>query len=598
MNVNELTTETKRSIYERQNGMCAITGKKFEDFNDLSEAEFVVVTDNADVSENDIVMVWKQHSVLPKGRLWRYLFPHANFANYGTEEKSKDIKTEIDTVLAILETTPNFRQVSDHIKDITNRLTSIGLPADIRSEYKKLLHNAQNRIVQRLDEAREQTKREWDDNYDTLLPEVNEIVTKVENAKIFKEARIMLRALQDKVKNTALSREQRGEIEKLLDKTFKELNVRQQTYMENFEMECIENYHKLRTLLDEKVQNAFSVDTFAEARDILIEVQNEVKEKVLRRVQKDEFFNFIRKTFDELREKFTDYKRVTEEEAAANYAEVKPKIDEAIAFASDVTIEQVIEARDKLIATQVIIKDAHLTREQKDELFAAIRSVFEGLNAKSDEEREQFEAESAENYNNLVSKLELVIVDIENAIDFRTSGDELNAISSALQLARLNKKHKSHLHKRMRYAFDTLTAMRDEYSRQKYVDRERRLQDTIEIAKEKIERLSRLLEKDRSILAEQQAKLDGLSANDEKTHNNTQQIIKAVQERIEEREKSVSFANKKIVDINKDIEKIKKQIEENEERIANRKNKQKKDAGTPSEQEQQPESKESTPIEE
>jgi hypothetical protein len=58
MNIVELTHEIRRTSYDRQNGMCAFTGKKFEEFNDSIDADFIVVDSSGDANNpDDIIML-------------------------------------------------------------------------------------------------------------------------------------------------------------------------------------------------------------------------------------------------------------------------------------------------------------------------------------------------------------------------------------------------------------------------------------------------------------------------------------------------------------------------------------------------------------
>ena len=80
MSETVLNNDIKRTIWERQSGMCALTGKKFDEFNESIEANFIFVNpDEANPDDlNNIVMVWKSQE-LPKGKLHKYHFPYANF---------------------------------------------------------------------------------------------------------------------------------------------------------------------------------------------------------------------------------------------------------------------------------------------------------------------------------------------------------------------------------------------------------------------------------------------------------------------------------------------------------------------------------------
>ena len=564
MNANELSNEIKRSIWERQNGMCAFTGKKFEDFNNLVEADFVLINPNNNQSDaENIVMIWKKHSGIPSEKLKKYLFPYANFLNYTVDEKAKEFKLEIDEAIALSNNTTNYRESENQIRDIANTLKTLGLTKTQKDEFSELLHTALTTVLQKRNEEFEKNKSSWQINYDTVKPKLHEIVEFAKNATIFKEAKEKLIEIQKEIKELAISRDHRSEFEKTLKDAFENLNAKHHEFMENFEMECIENYHNIKTKFDETIHKVFSLEAFPEAQKLLIEMQNIIKEKTLKRKQKDEFFETIRKTFDELREKFVEYKLVSAEEAAENYAIVKPKVDEAIEFAlANITVAQANEAREKLLEAIKSVKDTRLKREQKDELFKAIREVFKKINDVVTEERNRFAAEASSNFDTVLSKIEVVIVDIENAIDLQYSGDTLSAIRTEIQLLKLKIKQRNKLYDRLRFAFDLLAKQREEYFKRKFAERIGNLEDTYKNFEMKNSRTNNLLAKDREILKEQENKLAGTSEENVHMKNSIIQVIAMVNKRISDRENFIYRTEKKIEGIKKEIEKIKKREEE------------------------------------
>jgi hypothetical protein len=588
VNANELSNEMKRSIWERQSGMCAFTGKKFEDFNDLADADFVFTvpisnaenTDNSEQNETEnIVMIWKRHSGLPKDNLKKNLFPYANFQNYKYKAEDK-IKDEVDEVTALLNTTTNWRAIENQIREVTNNLNNLKspIPKSAKDELSKLLLSALNTVEERRSEEYEKNKASWQINYDTVKPKLLEVVEFAKNATIFKEAREKLVGIQNEIRNLKVSRDHKNEFDRVLKDAFDDLNSKQQEFMENFEMECIENYHNIKTMFDDSIHKIFSFETFPEARDLLVEFQNVLKDKVLKKEQRNEFFDAIRKTFDELREKFVEYKLVTTEEATANYAEIKPKVDEAIEFAknaaNDNNAEQANEAREKLLEAQKSVKEIRLKREQKNELFNAIREVFNKIIEIITVERKRFEEETNDNFHTILSKIEVVIVDIENVLDLKNSGDTLAAISTELQLLKLQRKQRDKMFDKLRAAKTLLSKQHLEYNKRKNAERISKLEDSCKNLVEKNERINNLLAKDKEILQQQQEKLAAITDENVHLKKSISGGIDTVNKRIAEREGSISETTKRIEDIKKEIRNITKREKEFASRVTKTNSKQ------------------------
>jgi hypothetical protein len=583
MNIVELTTEQRQFIYDRQSGMCAFTGKKFEEFSNSVDAGFIVINNEIATTNNDnIVMIWKQHSGIPKTDLRKYHFPYANFSNYDDAQKAEEFRTDVDAVVSLSNASSNNRQVRNRIKELTNYLITLGISNSIKNEFRGLLKTANENLTRRESEIKEKDKIEWKANYDIIKGKIDDEIEFAKNATIFKEGKEKLSKVYKEFRSLKLSQNDRNELDILINNEIRAINEKYQNWSENNEFEIIENYYSLRNLIEDTIHKAFSFETFPEARDVLVAVQNQIKEKILRKVQRDELFGAIRNAFDELREKFTEYKRVSDEEAKENYDKIKPQVDSAIEFAKSISVEDAKTAREKFIQVQKIIKDTRLKREQKDELFSAIREVFTSINEMSNEEQQKFEIESEDNHKNLLSKIEIAIVDIENVLDFRQSGDDLASISTDLQLAKLKKIHRTKLYEKLQLAYNLLNNKRDEYAKYKFAEKKKRLTETLEGMKQKNERMTKFLEKDKELLTKQQEKISTIPEDNTILKDRNQQIIKEIETRIKEKENSISNTEDRILSIKKEIERTTK-LEENignRNEKRNRKNVEKSDNDT------------------
>ena len=554
MNENILTNEMKHTVWKRQNGMCALTGKKFDEFNDSIDAEFIFINPKDDTSDlNNVVMVWKLQDI-PKGRLHKYNFQYANFMNYGQEERLADIKEEIEYVFDLSNSDENLKNTKNLIKDISNTLNSINIPNINKNELREKLVDALNNVNKRQLEQNEKNKVIFSKNYEILKSKTLEVIEFVKASKSFKEAREKLISLQGEVKNSKILFENKNELDKLINETFNDLNKRQYERNENYEMECIENYYKLKTLVDVAINKAKESETFLEAKKCLINAQNEIKEKVLRRAQKDELYSSIHSAFDMLREKFNEV-RLTEEEMEANYNKVKPIVIEAVEAAKNATtIEQILEAREKLIQMQNLIKENRLIRTKSNELFSIIREVFNKINQVLQEDREQYEAESNINYEKLSSKIDVIIVEIENGIDFSQNAENLSTIKTEMQLLKLKREHRGKLYDKIRTAFNLLSKMRTKYNKRKVEEKMHKLDSIVSNLEHKITRLNALLNKDKEMLEKQTKKIE--VETDEQIKESIANVIEIIKSRIENQEKNIKATLERITDIKNEKEKI------------------------------------------
>ena len=554
--LNEITLEQRRAIYDRQNGMCAFTGKKFEEFNDSIEVEFVAINSEIAATDNDnIVMVWKKHKAVPKTNLCKYFFLHANFSNYDATQKSEEFKKDADEVLSSSNTSDDFKQVRNRIKELTIYLNGLGLTYSARNEFREQLKKALDNLLKRENEIREKNKEVWKTNYDMIKEKVDAAVEFAKTSSSFKISKEKLIEVQKELLKLSMNINDKNQLNATLSNEIKVINEKFQSWVENNEMLMIENYYTLRNIIDDAIQKAFSFESFPEARTVLNEAQNQIREKTLRRSQREELFKSIHTTFDELREKFDDYKRITEEEATENYAKLKIQVDAAIEYAKTISVEDSNDARNKFIQLQALVKETRLKREQKLEFFDAIRNVFDDINEMSKEERKKFDAEAEENYKNLLTKIEVVIVDIENGMDFRQSASDLATISDILRLEKLRKNERIKLYDVLRTAYNLLNNKRDEYNKYKFNERSKRLNETLDDMKIRNDRNVKLLQKDKEILAKQKEKFSTISEENTILKEKNRQITTEIENRIAEKEKFIAKTKKRIAEIEKEIEK-------------------------------------------
>jgi flagellar hook-basal body complex protein FliE len=230
--------------------------------------------------------------------------------------------------------------------------------------------------------AAKRKKKIFEEKYDEIYAEFKKsVLEKIEFSKeseIINKGRDALIEVQNQFKEMNLKRDHREEVVKLLDEAFDHLNQKQAEERERYEMECIENYHNLKAIVDEALEFFQNSDNLRDVRLKLIEAQNSFKGLVLKKEQREEQFDRIQKAFDILNEKQAAEREEFEQEAEENYSKLKIVIDEAIEFSKNAEIFK--DARQKLIQAQKEIRGKKLRKIQRDNLYGAIREAFEQLN--------------------------------------------------------------------------------------------------------------------------------------------------------------------------------------------------------------------------
>lgn len=555
MIATQLTTETKKQIWERQNGMCGLTGRKFELFSDSIEADYHHIKPNVsgDNSLDNFVMILRSADLNTLKNLKgeeifkKYQFPYANITNYPLDEKLNDIRMEVEYLLEISNSSTEWKEMRNRHKEISSIMQNLSLPQENTQELSDKLNSALELVIARQKAEYEANQKEFNENYDRIKVIVNSAVDASKTEPEYKKSREALLAAQNEFKSAKLLREHKEEFIQLINNAFEDLNKRQMEERENYEMECIENYHSLKAKVDEAISFANSSPNFTNARKALIEAQGEIKGKRLKREQRDSLYQVIRDCFDALNVRQSEERISMDSESEANYAKIKKVVDEAISFAQNVN-DNFKEARETLISAQGAIKNTRLRKEQRDELYAAIRSVFEEVNSKQSEDREKYEKECSENYSKLKTKVEEAFVDVENTGDFRLIREGLIAVQNEIRILKLTKDQRTELFTRLRGAFELFDKRRNEYFEKRKEDKANKLTSIKSNLEMKIDRLKESIEKDNESLEIQKNKLAEVGDN-ESFRGEIEQRINAINDRIKEKQEKIIETEQRIKEI-------------------------------------------------
>lgn len=556
-----LTTEQKRSIWERQSGMCALTGKKFEQFDETIDADFLMVNPDLPCEPDNSVLVMKSAELNPVKRteesgkvfLRRYLLPHSNIRSYTKEEFLGEIAIDIKAIAHIAVESRNWKDLRNNIKDLTQILNNHSAPYEEKKELAELLNSTLENVIARSKEEAEKIKAAQAETYDRLKVIVDEAIAFAAETANFKSGREKLIAAQTEYRKSNLSREHQEELLPRLNNAMEELNRRSIEERENYEMECSENYHSLKSVVDSTVEKAYKATHFKSARQSLINLQAEIKDKKLKRNQREELYQLIRDCFDSVNSRQQEERSVSEVEYAENYTKIKKVVDEAVAFAEAVT-ENFKEAKDTLIAAQGAIKAINLRRNQKDELFSEIRRVFEIVNERQNADKEVYDKESEENYSKLSAKVEEAFVYLNNTSDFRLLRENIIGIQSEIRILKLKRDQRKELLDKIQKAFEIIDRLKNDYFEKRKQERVVKLNETMNNLQMKITRIEESLGVDKESL---ESLGKAITEQPEESKAEIQERIDSLSARVKEKEERIEETRKRIEEINAERESIK-----------------------------------------
>ncbi len=460
------------------------------------------------------------------------------------------VVTEIESAIKFADESNDWKDIRTKLTNAKDKLIALFLRDEDNSRLMEMINESYEKVNQRQSLAREEFEKESHENYLVVKVKVETAVKESLESTEFKHSRELLLNAQNEFKNLKLKRSHRDELYDMINKAFEEISRKQMEERENFEMECIENYHNIKSKIDGLVEKSNTTTDFNVTRDELIDIQKQIKELKLKRDQREELFQTIRDCFEVLNKRQREERLSMDTEVTTNYAKMKKIVDDAIAFTTD--NENYQDARDMLINAQAAIKGVKLRKEMRDELYQMIREVFSELNSKQSQERESFDSECAENYSKLTAKVNDCFNLVHGVTEFKLIRESLITVQSEVKIVKLKKEQRNELFSRIREAFNIFDKKKKEYFDKINEEKRSKLIAIKDNLDTKIRRLEETLISDKQALETAKDKVDAEVSEEEKANK-----IRLIEERIKEKEGRIAESKTRIEDIEKEIEAIK-----------------------------------------
>ncbi len=297
-------------------------------------------------------------------------------------------------------------------------------------------------------------------NYNELKAKLDKTLSNVQNTSDLRQAKGFLIEMQNCFKGIRLTREDRDELYGKLQKAFAGINQKINDEIRDFENEAALNYFNLKTKVEEALFLANNSRDNNETWDFLIEVQSMFRGIKLKREHREILYAKLQEAFTIVKEMRNIEKSEYEKVVAENYTQVKSIVDDAVSFAFN--NEDYRTSKDKLIHVQPVLRDAKLSREQKDELFAKLNEAFEYVNAGIEEQREQVQANSEQLHREFLNRADDLQMLAETTEEYKNVREQLKELQFDVREAGLLREHRDELNEKMQHAFNTLGSRQDQ----------------------------------------------------------------------------------------------------------------------------------------
>lgn len=500
------------------------------------------IVDKTSIEESQIEVVSTERIELPTN-------PEAL-----ADQKAKldELKSNVALISENSKTSDDFKALRKTIVEIKEKI--LALFAVDKSEKDNLINELQSvfEVLRvRQDNIRETLEIELKENLDKIKPELEELIKNATDSQEFKAAREFLIKAQGILKSVNIKRDIKDEFYKTIQMIFDQVNEKQSSERESYEMECSENYLSIKPKIELVIAESKEASNFKETRQKLIETQSLLKDIKLKREKRDELYGLIREAFNSLNERQDIERAKYDEVSTVGYNIAKTAIDEAIAFAKETSDFKA--ARESLIKAQSVIKDNNMKRDQRDELYGAVRVVFDDLNSKQGDDRDTYESDCNENNNRLEIRVSEVFNSIEYSNDFREIREGLIAVQDEVKILKLKKDQRNELFKKIREAFDIFDKKRNEFTQKRKEDKFEKLNGVLKGLQNRLTKLNETLITDRQALENQNSKLD----SDEALNTHIRENIVSIEARITDKESALIEVNSRIEDIHKELESLK-----------------------------------------
>ena len=258
-----------------------------------------------------------------------------------------------------------------------------------------------------------------------------------------------LKTLQEEARNIRMAHMQREEIRGIFQEIYQ--------YIQRLrEDSARKNKARIQEIVQKAVQAAFSSSTeFRAIREQLKAAQQELKQTYLSREDKDRFWKQLNEVFAELSKRQEKGWKENKAKQEAEFDRVRGLLDSVTLTIG--TTRDLRGAKQRLIEVQAQLKGADLSREHRDALFSRIKTAFDIINRRIDEEKQQRQREADRVYEHLSELIKEASPMVHHTSNFQAIRNELKGIKQSIFNAQgLDRTRRSELLERVNSLFEVL----------------------------------------------------------------------------------------------------------------------------------------------
>ncbi len=231
-------------------------------------------------------------------------------------------------------------------------------------------------------------------------------------------------------------------------------------YNFNQDKELENNYKQFKIKLDSVFKKVKQTTDLKQAKSQLIEIQLEFKNIKLNRTDREDLYTKLQQEFANLNQKIEMERTSYENECAANFLNLKNKVENAEFMANHP--KDYKESFSFLIDVQNEFRGVKLLREQRENLYNRLQNAFATLKDSQNQQSVKVEITEEIPADDIIKKVTDVCREIEFAEDYYESKEDLIEIQNELRQSKINREVKDDLFAKIQDAFAVLNLKREE----------------------------------------------------------------------------------------------------------------------------------------
>ncbi|MCE5304358.1 MAG: hypothetical protein ABFD61_03240 [Chloroherpetonaceae bacterium] len=217
------------------------------------------------------------------------------------------LKSLFENINQTIEASDDLTKSRQQLIDAQRIISTKVLKRTQQEELYQIIRSGFDFLLAKQEKEKEKFNQEAKQNYERIAPLVDNAIQIANSTDSFKEAREVLTAAQNSVRDVLLTKEQRDELFGKLRTILNDINQKYDQEREEFSKISDANFNQLKDKIEQESAKLSNNPHFKSIRENLLTIQGEIRVMKLRYEHRNKLYALLKQTFTELDEKRTEY---------------------------------------------------------------------------------------------------------------------------------------------------------------------------------------------------------------------------------------------------------------------------------------------------